>query len=385
MPTDTMNRSDPNGPTPGWDGFLHDPTFTGRQAELAVLRSVLLAPEARAVCLSGDAGMGKTTLAMVFGRSHQDFFTAGVYHVHAKPFHPLTAAVEAHVSHPANPYLLILDDVDTRRVDDVRAEIQALKRQRPSARLIYIARQQAPVDPGDRTIRLAGLDHTALKAILAKASLLGRNTPMGDALIDALAGNARATWAVADLLHSGRMSPRDVLQALRDFAYSGIVDASGNPIATDGPAPRQIIVDVESVNDALLQCIAADPDLVHALSPRKFEEFVAEVLARLGYDVQVTPASRDGGVDIYAARKDHLGSFLYLVECKKYAPHRSVGVGLIRSLHGVVQAKHATAGIVATTSFFTKGAKEFQQSIPHQMALTDFLGIQHWLKDVFLR
>ncbi|MBU1723414.1 MAG: restriction endonuclease, partial [Gammaproteobacteria bacterium] len=96
-----------------------------------------------------------------------------------------------------------------------------------------------------------------------------------------------------------------------------------------------------------------------------------------------TPASKDGGKDIYAARKDHLGSFLYVVECKKYAPDNPVGVGLIRQLNGVVQAERATAGILATTSFFTKGAKEFQARLSHQIGLKDYVGIQEWLDTIF--
>jgi restriction system protein len=93
----------------------------------------------------------------------------------------------------------------------------------------------------------------------------------------------------------------------------------------------------------------------------------------------LTPPSKDGGKDIYAARKDHLGAFLYIVECKRYAPKRPVGVGLVRQLHGVVQAEQATAGILATTSFFTRGAKEFQETVSFQISLKDYLGIKEWL------
>jgi restriction system protein len=79
------------------------------------------------------------------------------------------------------------------------------------------------------------------------------------------------------------------------------------------------------------------------------------------------------------ARQDHLGTFLYIVECKRYAPDHPVGVGVIRQLYGVVQAERATAGILATTSFFTGGAKEFQRKIPSQLSLKDYIGIQAWL------
>ena len=44
-------------------------------------------------------------------------------------------------------------------------------------------------------------------------------------------------------------------------------------------------------------------------------------------------------------------------------------------MNGVVQAKQATAGIPATTSFFTKGAAKFQRRIAHQISLKDVLAI----------
>jgi restriction system protein len=80
-----------------------------------------------------------------------------------------------------------------------------------------------------------------------------------------------------------------------------------------------------------------------------------------------------------ASRAD-LGSFLYYVECKRYAPDHPVGVNLVRELYGVVQADRVTAGILATTSFFTRGAKEFQSEVAYQISLRDYFGIQDWLQ-----
>ena len=82
------------------------------------------------------------------------------------------------------------------------------------------------------------------------------------------------------------------------------------------------------------------------------------------YDITLTPASRDGGVDIYAAKQLEIGSFLYIVECKKYAPENKAGVGLIRQLLGVVAQRRATAGILATT---------------WQLSLKDYADVEAWL------
>ena len=46
------------------------------------------------------------------------------------------------------------------------------------------------------------------------------------------------------------------------------------------------------------------PELMRNLSPRKFEELVAELFSDMGYEVVLTPATRDGGFDFKAFRKE---------------------------------------------------------------------------------
>ena len=96
-----------------------------------------------------------------------------------------------------------------------------------------------------------------------------------------------------------------------------IIDPLGNPISDIG----NIRIDVSEVNDWMLNELNKNPTDLYQLSSRRFEELVAELLIRKGYNVELTPATRDGGKDIYAARKDDLGSFLYIVECKNINLH----------------------------------------------------------------
>src|SRR5260370_22506117 len=105
---------------------------------------------------------------------------------------------------------------------------------------------------------------------------------------------------------------------------------------------------------------------------RKFEELVAELFKSKGYEVQLTPATRDGGLDIYAIRRDELGTALVVIECKRYAADRKVGVGVVRGLYGVVEEKAATKGIIATTSYFSADAKQLHSRLEYRLALADY-------------
>ena len=102
----------------------------------------------------------------------------------------------------------------------------------------------------------------------------------------------------------------------------------------------------------------------------------------MGYDVILTPRSKDGGFDVLAFQKASVGKLLTLVECKKYVPNSQVGVESVRSLYGVLEEKRATHGVIATTSTFTRGAREFQQNLEYRLSLSDFDELSAWLRKV---
>lgn len=157
-----------------------------------------------------------------------------------------------------------------------------------------------------------------------------------------------------------------------------IVDRLGNPICDI----NNICIDVSEINDWILNELNKNPTDLYKLSSYRFEELIAEILIRKGYKVELTPATRDGGKDIYAVSQNDLGSFLYIVECKKYKPTHKVGVNVLRDLYGVLSKERATYGVVVTTSYFSKPAQEFQQDVTFQMSLQDFSSIKKWLCDV---
>jgi len=129
----------------------------------------------------------------------------------------------------------------------------------------------------------------------------------------------------------------------------------------------------------LLREISVDPRMVFNMPPRRFEELVAELLERSGYTVTLTPQTRDGGKDMYSAKHDEFGSFLYIVECKRQAPDRPVGVGVVRALHGVAQHERVNAAMVMTTSYFSGPARAFVEDLRYQVSLKDYFDLRFWL------
>jgi len=119
------------------------------------------------------------------------------------------------------------------------------------------------------------------------------------------------------------------------------------------------IITLSPVNDQVLKYLSEHPESFYQLTDNDFEIVMAEIYSELGYNVTRTKATRDGGKDLIIRIPEILGDFVYYVECKKYNPKRPIGVGIIRSLVGTVNTDKVNGGILATTSFFSRDAKNF--------------------------
>ncbi len=147
------------------------------------------------------------------------------------------------------------------------------------------------------------------------------------------------------------------------------------------PLEPVVLVSVASVSQACLEYFGKHPDKVHSLSPRQFERLIADILREQGFDVELTPATRDGGVDIYAHLRNRTCAFLTLVECKKFAPGNPVGIDVVQRLYGVQHSQRANKSLLVTTSSFTKPAIIQCKSYAPLMELKDYDDLKGWLAE----
>jgi transcriptional regulator with XRE-family HTH domain len=137
---------------------------------------------------------------------------------------------------------------------------------------------------------------------------------------------------------------------------------------------------VGAVDDRLIQLLAAHPELMYELRSRRFEELMAALYEKEGFAVELTRQTRDEGVDLYLVRHTSFGRLLTVVDTKRYRPDRPVGVGIVRQLYGAVEDKKASAGVVATTSYFSHDAQSFQARVPFRLGLQDYRDLQIMLR-----
>ena len=107
-----------------------------------------------------------------------------------------------------------------------------------------------------------------------------------------------------------------------------------------------------------------------SLSGVEFENELAVMLRKLGYNVQLTPTTEDQGVDLIAKRQNKTT----IIQCKRYK--NPVGPAVIRELYGTVIAHHADQGLLACTGGFTKGVYQFAEGKP--LLLWDMNELVKW-------
>ena len=99
-------------------------------------------------------------------------------------------------------------------------------------------------------------------------------------------------------------------------------------------------------------------DELRALEPTQFEDEIARMFTRLGYDVTQTSYSNDYGRDVIMLKDGKK----YLVECKCYAVGGSSGRPVLQKLHSAMVTDGADGGFFVTTGGFSDPAREFAKA-----------------------
>lgn len=108
-----------------------------------------------------------------------------------------------------------------------------------------------------------------------------------------------------------------------------------------------------------------DINSINRMSGPEFEVLVARLFEKMGFHVEMTKASHDGGIDLIAHCDVPLLQGKYIIQCKRY--DGSVGEPFVRDLFGVMTAERANKGILVTNSSFTQSAAAFAAGKPLEL------------------
>lgn len=142
------------------------------------------------------------------------------------------------------------------------------------------------------------------------------------------------------------------------------------------------IITIKPANDKVFSYLAEHPNELYNLTSREFEEFMAQLYNKLGYNTELTKATRDGGKDIILRKPDILGDMVFYVECKQYKIQNKVGIDIIQRFAGIIEMDKVNGGIIATTSFFSPDAEKWilEKDLNCRILMHNFDVIQNMLK-----
>lgn len=143
---------------------------------------------------------------------------------------------------------------------------------------------------------------------------------------------------------------------------------------------EQLVALTAAVDSELIKYLARHPRRLYDIDARKFEELVAELLRDMGYDVMLTPFRADGGRDVLAVFKVPAGEVLTVVECKRFAANRHIGPDLVQRLLWIADRyDKASRAMLATTTYFSSGARDLEREFRWRVGLKDFDAVTDWL------
>ena len=148
--------------------------------------------------------------------------------------------------------------------------------------------------------------------------------------------------------------------------------------------PRVEVVDISPI---ILQRLKADPKRMHKLSPREFEDLIANWLRSMNLQVQQVGGtySRDGGIDFFALQDSWPIPVVLAVQVKHSRVNRNVSSSVVRELTGAVDKPKISAGVIVTNTRFTPDAQWEARNARKIISLYDFEDLRRWLRDEVAR
>jgi restriction system protein len=355
-----------------------DPQFQGRHHELERLDQFLRersGPD-RPLVITGMGGIGKTALIRHWVGSR--FSASDVEYVdlyNLAPAADLTTRIVASLSaRPSPPQILVLDGaerIDPRELSGVLRTISSSYPRMP----VVIASRRQPGFEGEIALQLGGLtEQESIRLMFPEGLPEGEGLGVS-ALIAELGGNPLALTITRDLVRDSPTVAKTLL-----LMSGPLYDLEEQTEAAPQSAIELIRPQIILPTQRMIERLKEQPEDIYRLTPREFERLVASLLEDMGFDVELTRETHDGGVDILAFARTQLGQLLCLVQAKRYSRDHPVGIEVVRNLYGTFCDREANSALLVTSSRFTEDARTFARRHEYVLTLREYGDLVGWLQ-----
>jgi restriction system protein len=123
---------------------------------------------------------------------------------------------------------------------------------------------------------------------------------------------------------------------------------------------------IRSFSQALAKAVAKDPQALEYVEWRDLERLLAEVFEGLGFGVELTPSSKDGGKDIILQCRLLGIHRSYIVEVKHWRSGKKVSSSAVRSFLTVIEEEGRDGGLYLSTYGYSSDAFQMLTEVERQ-------------------
>jgi restriction system protein len=135
------------------------------------------------------------------------------------------------------------------------------------------------------------------------------------------------------------------------------------------------VADLNTPLHEIKQYLMMKESRIGQVAPRTVERLVADVFRGLGYNCELTGASRDGGIDLFIMEK--ASGSLSAVQVKR-RKHKTE-VSQVRSFLGAMAPKRISEGVFVSTGGFTRDSMQYVQELKKADVAQIILRDAEWL------
>lgn len=129
---------------------------------------------------------------------------------------------------------------------------------------------------------------------------------------------------------------------------------------------RESTIIVQDLARRFATMVARNPRALDRIEWRDLERIVAEIFDGLGFHVELTPSSKDGGKDVILECVVRGARHSYIVEVKHWRSGTRVGGSAVREFVAVVEREARQGGVFLSSSGYTENAFEVLTEIERQ-------------------
>jgi restriction system protein len=139
------------------------------------------------------------------------------------------------------------------------------------------------------------------------------------------------------------------------------------PIEDERPSEREVRIIFQDATKRIAEAITRDSRALESIEWRDLERLIAHVFARLGFEVELTGGSKDGGIDVIITFDLNKVRKSYFIQIKHWKT--PVGPNEVIKFLNVIAFTEAAGGLMLSTNGYTRKAVESLSEVEHTLRL----------------